>query len=161
MRSARIFLTLSFLVAVPASAQSVRPSFDCTKARLPDEKAICSDEKLSQLDQTIALALSQVGKDQAKFAREDAHDSLMDRHACGSNKVCILDNQADFDFHFEGLWSEGFRPALDRIISPDALERERSAVRERSTDQRRELHENQDCQNHNAIWRSAEAAGTK
>jgi uncharacterized protein len=92
MEPARLFPILGLLIALPASAQS--PSFDCAKARLPDEKAVCSDEKLAQLDVTIATGLKQVSADQAKSAREDAITGLTDRHACGSNKVCILDNQA-------------------------------------------------------------------
>ena len=84
---------LGLLVALPASAQA--PSFDCAKARLPDEKTICSDEKLAQLDVIIATGLKQITGDLAQIAREDAVTGLLDRHACESNKVCILDNQAD------------------------------------------------------------------
>ena len=37
-----------------AAAQS--PSFDCTKARLPDEIAICRTPELAELDDVIAAA---------------------------------------------------------------------------------------------------------
>ena len=38
----------------PAAAQS--PSFDCNKARLPDEIAICRTPELAELDNVIAAA---------------------------------------------------------------------------------------------------------
>ena len=44
------------LLAGSASAQEVRPSFDCTKARLPIEKEICASPELARLDAEIATA---------------------------------------------------------------------------------------------------------
>ena len=80
--------------ALTASAQQIHPSFNCQKARYPDEVAICGDDHLAQLDQAANIALGQVPKDSMKDAREGAIEQLKSRHACGSNKVCILDNQA-------------------------------------------------------------------
>ncbi len=47
-------LTGVLLAASPAAADKhVRPSFDCTKAATPVEKAICGDELLAELDQSV------------------------------------------------------------------------------------------------------------
>lgn len=116
MEPARLFPILGLLIALPASAQS--PSFDCAKARLPDEKAICADEKLAQLDASIAAGLKEVGGDQAKYAREDAIAGLTDRHTCGSNKVCILDNQANL---ISTLADYGAKISLPAWIGPYRL----------------------------------------
>lgn len=119
MQLARIFPVLGFLVAVPASAQSFDPSFDGAKTRLPDETAICSDAKLSESDQIIAMALNQVGKDKPNLHERTHKRGLTDRHACGSGKVCILDNQADLIAtlkpmarRFPYLWVGSYRQGL-------------------------------------------------
>jgi uncharacterized protein len=52
MRLALILVSL--FLASPASAAG--PSFDCAKAKAPDEIAICGDEQLSQLDRLMAAA---------------------------------------------------------------------------------------------------------
>lgn len=127
MQLARIFPVLGFLVAVPASAQSFDPSFDGAKTRLPDETAICSDAKLSESDQIIAMALNQVGKDKPNLHERTHKRGLTDRHACGSGKVCILDNQADLIATIEAYGAKVSLP-VGRVISPAALEGERSGV---------------------------------
>jgi uncharacterized protein len=89
-----IFLAIALWWPASVMAQSPQPSFDCKKARAADEHAICADEKLAQMDQAVAIALSQVDKDSVKLARQTAYESLLDRHGCGANKLCIVDNQA-------------------------------------------------------------------
>lgn len=77
------------------NAQQIRPSFDCHKASFPDERAICADDRLAEMDQAAAIALGMIKKDMLKSAREADVAALKDRRACGANKICILDNQAN------------------------------------------------------------------
>src|SRR5450755_677884 len=79
------------LLTMPAAAQDVRPSFDCTKARSPAEKLICSDASLSRLD----LALSRAYKEalqEGKVERDSQRDWINSRGVeCASSnaKVCL------------------------------------------------------------------------
>jgi uncharacterized protein len=56
--SAGILLALSMLAVGPARAAE-RPSFDCTKATTPTERAICGDDALAVLDRNIAALYRQ------------------------------------------------------------------------------------------------------
>lgn len=66
------------------------PSFDCAKAKAPDEKAICGDEELAALDRTIAdgyaLLTERLGR---KTANKVHVPFLRARKACKSNADCI------------------------------------------------------------------------
>lgn len=66
------------------------PSFDCAKAKAPDEKAICGDEVLAALDRTIAdgyaLLTERLGR---KTANKVHVPFLRARKACKSNVDCI------------------------------------------------------------------------
>jgi uncharacterized protein len=79
------------LLTMPAAAQDVQPSFNCTKARSPTEKLLCSDANLSQLD----LALSQAYKEalqQGKVEKESQRDWIKKRDVeCVSShaKECL------------------------------------------------------------------------
>jgi uncharacterized protein len=86
-----VLLGLIETVAVlPASAAS----FDCAKAQAPDERAICKDRTLSELDsemgglwyayRRIPMLMGSNG------ARHDAADDfLRHRSACASNVACL------------------------------------------------------------------------
>ncbi len=78
------------LSAMPASAAS----FDCTKAARPEEKAICADRVLSELDTEMGalwFAFSRVpmamGSNGAR--RDDAEQFLAARAKCGANVACL------------------------------------------------------------------------
>ena len=83
-----------FLFASEASARDFRPSFDCNRARYQDEFTICNDQKLSELDQIASRGYSLVKSESRSIAQDFLLSSLHARHACGSNKLCILDTQA-------------------------------------------------------------------
>ena len=93
MNLARIVAALSVFVVSPASAQFIRPSFDCGKTNRPDERAICWFDKLAELDNTIAVALKRGGDNQTKDSSGDAFNYLAERRSCGFNTACILDVQ--------------------------------------------------------------------
>jgi len=50
-----LVLAASVLALRAASIAAGAPSFDCTKARTPDEKAICADPALSELDAQLGV----------------------------------------------------------------------------------------------------------
>jgi uncharacterized protein len=85
------WLMIVSLLVMPAAAEDVRPSFDCTKARLPVEKLICSDVRLSQLD----LALSRAYKEalrEGNVEKDSQRDWIKSRDVeCASStaKECL------------------------------------------------------------------------
>ena len=68
---------------------STGPSFDCNRASLPAEKAICADARLSRLDRDVAqaykAALGRGGED----VRASQGRWLGLRNGCGADKQCI------------------------------------------------------------------------
>jgi len=73
----------------PASAAS----FDCKKARQADEKAICADRQLSEMDVQVATTYRLLRGLFAMGMRGNLGDSqlawLEQRRACGANKACL------------------------------------------------------------------------
>jgi len=72
---------------------NVTPSFDCVKARNPDEKAICRSGELSLLDRELDVLFSAVrsrlNKDQQKALVAAESIWLSQRLACASDDDCI------------------------------------------------------------------------
>jgi len=77
------------------NVQSANPSFDCGKARTQDEHIICSDSRLSELDQADYIAYRQAEEKSKDEARSAASDSLASRHSCGDDRLCISDQQVN------------------------------------------------------------------
>ena len=73
-----------------ASARADGPSFDCRKASLPAEKAICADPQLSAIDLLVSRAFKDFepafGGDKRKIAR----GLIADRNACKADTACIV-----------------------------------------------------------------------
>ena len=89
-----VLLSLFELFCAPeASTKSFTPSFDCNRARYQDEITICNDQKLSELDQIVSRGYSQIKGESRSIAQDFLLNFLDVRHACGSNKLCILDTQ--------------------------------------------------------------------
>lgn len=96
-------LAALLLPAVAAAQQATGPSFDCARASAADEKQICADEKLAELDRIENAAYKQAmsGAPAQGFTKKEtqrdrkgfARDSLADRRACGAATICILDAQ--------------------------------------------------------------------
>ena len=88
---------------IACAQQSAGPSFDCARATAPDEKQICADDRLAELDRAANAAFKQVmnGPAQEGFTKKQsqqewqsvARDNLLDRRACGAASICILDSQ--------------------------------------------------------------------
>jgi uncharacterized protein len=54
MRSASAFLALALCVVSGSVAKAQSPSFDCGKARFPEEFVICRTPQLAELDNLVA-----------------------------------------------------------------------------------------------------------
>jgi uncharacterized protein len=82
-------LMTAWIGAPPAAGQS----FDCRNARFADEKTICREAGLGQLDKDLAAAYDRAGKKLSKKEREDFENNetafVNARHRCGENPVCI------------------------------------------------------------------------
>ncbi|MBU4436185.1 MAG: DUF1311 domain-containing protein [Alphaproteobacteria bacterium] len=90
-------------------------SFDCKKARAPDEKAICAERALNDKDVRMDV-LYDVNKHTmgmgARGALQDQQrDWLRDRHSCGRNKACLnraYDQRlADLEKSLERVYTNG------------------------------------------------------
>jgi uncharacterized protein len=105
--------------AGPARADG--PSFDCGKASLLAEKAICADPQLSAIDLLIAKAFKSFepafGGDKGKIAR----GLIADRNACKDDTACIVSalNNALQTYGNAPSWVQDYDLAL---IGKKALE---------------------------------------
>jgi hypothetical protein len=97
------------------------PSFPCAKATTLDERAICSDARLAELDRLQAHAFSLAKRRDSKQAIEEARRRLEERRRCGNDRVCILDLMS----HVEGItlpaWVAAYRKSLVREVLKDDL----------------------------------------
>ena len=88
-------LILALLLAVPASAASFR----CAKAKLPDEKAICADRRLNDLDVELAVRLDVIKHLVLMGTRgalmDDQQAWLTARHQCGADHNCLTRHYDD------------------------------------------------------------------
>jgi len=86
---------LALLAAHPAAAASFR----CTKAKLPDEKAICADRRLNDLDVELAVRLDVIRHLVPMGTRgalmDDQQAWLSARHQCGADHNCLAQHYSD------------------------------------------------------------------
>ena len=79
--------------AVFSATRVEAASFDCAKARAPDEKAICADRTLNDLDIKMAVMLKIdegfVAMGQRGAIQDDQVAWLKARHDCRSSRVCL------------------------------------------------------------------------
>ncbi len=96
MRIARILLgsLVCFLFGSVANAQS--PSFDCNKARLPDEFAICRSSHLAELDNLVAGRYAFLKSTQGRPAADQVGIPFWRlRQSCQSDEACIRQRQIE------------------------------------------------------------------
>ena len=90
---ASALLVTASILAASGLARADGPSFDCRKARLPTEKAICADPQMSAIDALVTKAYGgfepAFGGDKRKIARE----LVADRNACKTDAACIVSAQ--------------------------------------------------------------------
>lgn len=90
MRSLLPFLALTVMTVGSAPPPARAASFDCRRAATADERAVCADPRLSELDDLLQTAFEQAKRrsgpvDPTKLAR----GFLADRRACGGDGSCI------------------------------------------------------------------------
>jgi len=82
-------LTIAFAGASAASAAS----FDCSKARTPDERAICATTYLNdqdvRMDQLYGIVRKLVPMGARGAIMDDQAVWLRDRRKCGADKACL------------------------------------------------------------------------
>jgi uncharacterized protein len=89
MLRAVLIAVTAVVVASPASAAS----FNCKRAKLPAEIAICADTSLGAQDDELAHEygplLELAATDDVKAIKKEEDAWLASRNACGSDKQCI------------------------------------------------------------------------
>ena len=87
-------IILLALIAVMMAGPATAASFDCKKAKLPAEIAVCSDPTLSSQDEELAREYVPLVKsspaDLAKAIKTEQKAWLSARNACGSDMQCIM-----------------------------------------------------------------------
>jgi uncharacterized protein len=83
-----------FAAALLIAGAADAASFNCGKAKTPDEKAICASRSLSELDVQMAALYSVRMKipmlmGSRGAAQDEQHQFLIDRGGCGADKTCI------------------------------------------------------------------------
>ena len=110
----RILLSRAFLtLAAPMAASAA--SFDCARARAPDEKTVCANRALSELDVKMATLYQVDTRLVAMGQRGDIQDAqvlwLTRRAKCGRKVACIRgayqDRLADLQKTFDAIASRG------------------------------------------------------
>ncbi len=82
-------LAATLLALLPLGPHAA--SFDCAKARLPEEKAICASPELSRMDDQLGHVYRkarEVTGNSAAF-RKTVDDNWLKRRGCGGNTACI------------------------------------------------------------------------
>ena len=90
----RLKLAALALVVMAIGTQADAASFDCSKARTPDEKAVCRNPGLSELDSEMAALWYSYKRfpflmGMSGVRADDAHQFLADRSQCGANVACL------------------------------------------------------------------------
>ena len=72
---------------------NVEPSFPCSKAITPDERAICADGTLAQLDRDIANLFKELRETKGDIIARIVRSALTQRRKCDAQRGCILEVQ--------------------------------------------------------------------
>lgn len=82
------------LAAATAPTPGHAASFDCARAAAPDERAVCADRRLSELDSALgaANAEAKASTDRGEAAKlvTVARGIMADRRACGPARGCLV-----------------------------------------------------------------------
>lgn len=83
-------LTLTSMLNTANAQTDTGPSFDCTRATLPDEIVICSDPQLSKLDRIAGEGFNFITQEMGTdFSQSLAKPLLKKRNQCAYDKNCI------------------------------------------------------------------------
>lgn len=77
-------------VSLGTPAEAAKPSYDCAKARLADEIAVCGNERLAELDVILTFGFTYLKRHMGKEPTfKLAKAFLKERQACQDNMECI------------------------------------------------------------------------
>ena len=88
----RLLLTaIALTFAIPVAGHAA--SYDCARARAPDEKAICANTALNDKDVKMSV-LYEINKRTLAMGgrgalQDDQQQWLRDRRKCGANRACL------------------------------------------------------------------------
>ncbi len=93
-RIGRYLPSVLLIIATLAAGSACAAGFDCNRARLPDEKAICASRQLSELDVEMSVRYQMLTGLVAMGTRGNMQDAqetwLKSRQACGRDHACLL-----------------------------------------------------------------------
>jgi uncharacterized protein len=124
MRLTRACLVLGSLAIVSSLAQgenAPKPSFPCEKAKTLDEKTICSDARLAELDRIQAAAYLVAKRKDAGEATKEARMRLEERSLCGNDRVCLFDSMSSAEGMAMPVWADAYRKELVQDVLKDDL----------------------------------------
>jgi uncharacterized protein len=87
MRYALLLLSLPFILSRIDGAAAA--SFDCSRATSPDERAVCADLGLSELDDEANIAFAQARRASGDQVVGVGRRFLASRRSCGADRACI------------------------------------------------------------------------
>jgi uncharacterized protein len=92
----RIGLIVALLLSMAKAASGEGPSFDCSKARLPDEIVICQIPRLAELDNLIAAGYDFLKSRRGQpYADQVGIPLWRSRQTCRSDAQCIARRQIE------------------------------------------------------------------
>jgi uncharacterized protein len=116
-------IILIALIAAMAAGPAGAASFDCKKAKLPAEIAVCSDPTLSSQDEELARQYLPLVKSApaapAKEIKAEQKAWLAERNACGADKQCIMGSYRERLQRF-GEWRDQLSGAAPAAQTPAA-----------------------------------------
>ena len=115
MRLASLFLLLWSLVILASQGHgedAPKPSFPCDKAKTLDEKTICSDARLAELNRIHAAAYLVAKRKNAGEATKEARMRLEERSLCGNDRVCLFDSMSSAEGIAMPVWADAYRKEL-------------------------------------------------
>jgi len=94
-RGARRLLHVALFAAFAlGSVSALAAGFDCNRARLPDEKAVCASRQLSEMDVEMTVRYETLTGLVAMGTRGNMQDEqqawLNVREKCGTNEACLV-----------------------------------------------------------------------
>ena len=124
MKLAWVFLVLGSLIIVSSLARgedAPKPSFPCDKAKTLDEKTVCSDARLAQLDRLQAAAYLLARQKNSSEAIKEARSRLEERSLCGNDRVCLFDWMSAAEGIAMPAWANAYRKELIQDVLKDDL----------------------------------------
>lgn len=89
-----LFACLVTVVAAASTATANAQGFDCRSPRYADERVICHDPGLAQLDEQLTMMFNReydrISRREQRALDADEDDWVVERHRCGANIDCIV-----------------------------------------------------------------------